>query len=57
MMGDGDIDLVLYFDTPALAEDECLKVGDTEAMLTGETFEGVPVEGTGDIRIVKGPKP
>ena len=56
MMGDGDIDLVLYFDTPALAEDECLKVGDTEAMLTGETSEGIPIEGTGDVRIVKGPK-
>jgi len=57
MMGDGDIDLVLYFDTPALAEDECFKVGDTEAVLAGETFDGVSIEGTGDVRIVRGPKP
>jgi len=57
MIGDGDIDLVLYFDTPALAEDGCLAVGDTEATITGETFDGTPIEGTGDVRIVKGPKP
>ncbi len=56
MIGDGDIDLVLYFDTQALAEDECLAVGDTEATLTGVTFGGVPIEGTGDVRIMKGPK-
>jgi hypothetical protein len=56
-IGDGDIDLVLYFNTPALAEDGCLKVGDAEATITGFTFDGIPIEGTGDVRIVKGPKP
>ena len=55
MIGDGDIDLVLYFDTQALAENGCLQPGDTEALLTGETFDGVPIEGVGDVNIV-GPK-
>jgi len=56
MIGDGDIDLVLYFDTPALVEDGCLTVDSTEATITGETFDGIPIDGTGDVSIVKGPK-
>ena len=39
---DGDTDLVLYFKT----EETGIVCGDTEATLTGETFEGVPITGT-----------
>ncbi len=39
---DGDTDLVLYFQT----EETGIVCGDTEATLTGETFEGVPITGT-----------
>ena len=58
MIGDGDDDLVLYFDTQELGAgpDPALEIGDTEATLTGETFDGDLIEGTGDVRIVKGPK-
>ena len=56
MIGDGDKDLVLYFDTPILAEDKRLKVGDTEATIKGFTFDDTPIEGAGDVSIVKGPK-
>jgi len=53
MIGDGDIDLVLYFETSDLG---CL--GDvTEVELTGTTFGGVAIVGTSDIRFVKQGKP
>ena len=55
MVGDGDLDLVLYFDTQALVG--VLSPGDTEATLTGQTFGGVNIEGTGDVRIVVQGKP
>jgi len=53
MIGDGDIDLVLYFKTRDLY---CL--GDvTEVTLTGTTFGGVDIIGTSDISFVKQGKP
>ena len=55
MIGDGDLDLVLYFDTKELANNNCLIAGDTEAMITGETVDGRPIEGIGDVRIVTKP--
>lgn len=42
---DGDEDLLLYFQI----EDTGIACGDTEATLSGETFEGVPVSGTNSI--------
>ena len=50
MIGDGDIDLALYFDTPELAV--IFGEGTIEATITGETWDGVPLIGTGDVRIV-----
>ncbi len=53
MMGDGDTDLVLFFDTGDLTY-----LGDvTEVTLTGLTAAGVPVVGTSDISFVKQGKP
>ena len=45
---DGDIDLILHFNTQELT----LTEGDTEATLIGETVAGVPIEGTDSIKIV-----
>ena len=55
MIGDGDLDLVVYFDTEALAG--VLLPGATEATLTGQTYGGLPIEGTGDVSIVVQGKP
>jgi hypothetical protein len=52
---DGDLDLVLHFDTQDLVM--VLSPGDTEATLTGETFDGTPIGGIGDVRIVEQGKP
>ncbi|MFC1995109.1 hypothetical protein ACFLVK_01720 [Chloroflexota bacterium] len=51
--GDGDLDLVVYFNTPDFTGwDE----NTVEAILTGETLSGIPIEGMDSIRIVtKGP--
>jgi ELWxxDGT repeat protein len=48
-IGDGDIDLLLYFRTEELQ----LTSASTEATLTGETLGGVPIQGTGSVRIVR----
>lgn len=54
-IGDGDQDLLLFFDTRELA-DSVLDPADIEATLTGLTYGGTPVEGTDSVRIVtKGP--
>lgn len=45
---DGDIDMVLHF----RFADTGIKCGDTEATLTGETLEGIPISGTDAIRTV-----
>jgi hypothetical protein len=42
---DGDMDLLLHFDIP----DTGIECGDTQATLTGETFEGEPIIGTDSI--------
>ena len=40
--GDGDLDLVLHFLTQAMG----IQCGDTEASLTGETFDGQAIQGS-----------
>jgi hypothetical protein len=46
--GDGDLDLVLHFRT----QETGIQCGDTEASLTGETFDGYSFTGTDSIRTV-----
>jgi hypothetical protein len=43
--GDGDLDLVLHFPTQRTG----IACGDTKASLTGETFDGTPIEGSDSI--------
>ncbi|MGD8589816.1 MAG: hypothetical protein PVG22_13405 [Chromatiales bacterium] len=43
--GDGDLDQVFYF----LTVETGIACGDTEATLTGQTYEGVMVSGTDSI--------
>ena len=43
--GDGDLDLVLHFRTQGMG----IQCGDTEASLTGETFDGQPIQGSDSI--------
>lgn len=45
---DGDPDLVLHFKTQATG----ITCGDTSASLTGETFDGDPIQGSDAIKIV-----
>ena len=47
---DGDIDLVLHF----RLSDTTLTCGSTEGVLTGETFDGSPIQGADAIRMVGG---
>ena len=46
--GDGDLDLILRFKTQEVG----LVGSDTEATLTGMTFDGIPIGGTDSVRIV-----
>jgi hypothetical protein len=46
--GDGDVDLVLHF---RVGETD-LDCDSTEATLTGETFDGTPIEGSGPLKMV-----
>jgi len=46
--GDGLLDIVVHVDTSSLL----LSSGDTEAILEGETFDGVRIRGTDSVRIV-----
>ncbi|MEE8160884.1 MAG: hypothetical protein V3T61_04530 [Acidobacteriota bacterium] len=43
--GDGDLDLVLHFRT----QETGVQCGDTSASLTGETFDGQPLQGSDSI--------
>ena len=49
--GDGDLDLLLHFSIQDLAT--VLTSSSTEVTLEGETFDGVPVEGTDSVQIIK----
>lgn len=55
MIGDGYDDLVFHFSTPELRKDNggTLDGDSIEAMLTGETIDGTPIEGTDSVRIIK----
>ena len=44
--GDGDLDLVLHYETQQTGIDP----GDTQACLTGETFEGIAIEGCDSVQ-------
>jgi hypothetical protein len=57
MIGDSDDDLVLYFETQELVATGAVEVGDEWAILTGETTDGTPIEGMGDVNIVVKGKP
>lgn len=46
--GDGDLDLVFHFRT----QDAGIAPEDTEACLTGQTYDGVPIRGCDSVRIV-----
>lgn len=46
--GDGDLDLVVHF----RVQETGIEAGDTDATLTGETFDGTPFEGTDSVRTV-----
>jgi hypothetical protein len=46
--GDGDLDLLLHFRT----QDTGIALGDTEACLIGQTYDGVPIEGCDSVRTV-----
>jgi hypothetical protein len=46
--GDGDIDLILHFNTRATG----IKCGDVSVLLTGKTFGGQPIQGSDSIRTV-----
>ncbi|MFC1966870.1 hypothetical protein ACFLWI_08040, partial [Chloroflexota bacterium] len=45
--GDGDIDMVLHFNTQEVG----LSVDDTGATVTGQTLDGIKIEGTDTVRI------
>lgn len=51
-VGDGDLDLLVYFNT----RDLNLINTSTEATLTGETLDGIPIEGTDSVKIPRGGK-
>ncbi|WMW22873.1 hypothetical protein RE476_03350 [Methanolobus mangrovi] len=46
--GDGDQDLVLKFKV----KETGIALGEADTTLTGETYDGIPIEGTDSIRIV-----
>ena len=48
MNGDGLTDLASYYST----EETGIAFGDAEACVTGETFDGTPIKGCDDIRII-----
>lgn len=50
--GDDDVDLLLLFSIPELVDNGALDADSEEAILTGETFDGVPIVGSDSVRIV-----
>ena len=46
---DGDLDMILHFRT----QETGIIVGDTEAILTGETYSDQKIEGTDSVRVLK----
>lgn len=46
--GDGDWDIILHFNT----QETGIACGDTEAMLTGQTLDGLPIAGTDSVETV-----
>lgn len=54
LIGDGHDDLIFHFSTPALRADNGggLDGSSTEATLTGETLEGMPIDGTDSVNII-----
>ena len=46
--GDGDLDLVLHF----LTQETGIACGDTEASLSGTTFDGSAIQGSDSIKTV-----
>ncbi|MGA1790445.1 MAG: hypothetical protein ACMUIM_03085 [bacterium] len=54
---DGDTDLILHFSVPELVAEKALNKNSTEAVLTGETFESIPIRGRDSVRIVPPAKP
>jgi hypothetical protein len=56
LIGDGDLDLVLYFATRELASADALDVDSVAALLEGETLDGAPITGMDAVNVVKGGK-
>lgn len=54
--GDGDVDLVLHFEVPALVSNGDLDVDTTELVLNGATADGTTVQGVDSVRIPRGGK-
>ena len=52
MSDDGLLDLTLKFSLPELVEYDALGPDSIAGLLTGELFDGNPIEGTDSIRIV-----
>jgi hypothetical protein len=50
--GDGDVDMVLHFET----QETGIQADDTEACLTGKTTDGMAIRGCDSVRTVGGPK-
>ncbi len=51
--GDGDLDMILHFDTQALVANGDLTTGTTELILNGEQFDGTPIKGSDAVRVVR----
>ena len=49
---DGDLDLILHFDTQALVENGDLDENTTELILNGKTFGGQEIQGSDSVNIV-----
>lgn len=49
---DGDLDLILHFDTQALVGNGDLDAGTTELILNGDTTGGQPIQGSDSVNIV-----
>lgn len=50
--GDGDLDLMLHFDTRALVGNGDLHAGTTVLVVNGETWDGTPIHGSDTVRLI-----